>query len=410
MKPTETNAKFPSHVPEELVYSFNNFEPIMFQDPYSRIREVAREAPKIFYSLGYPPLFEPGWMLTRHEDIRDVAQNTEVFTSKKNFNMPKPAIEGDNEWDLIPLELDPPHHDMPRGMLMPILSPKAVAAMEDDIRELVISLIGEMKEGGNTADFVEAFAVPLPSIMFCKLSGLPEERSHELVEWNNQIIHAKSLEECQQGGELIRDLLDKLVDDLKANPNGTIISKVVNEAEIDGRSMNKKEIISFCFMLFLGGLDTVTNALGNVFAYLVSHLDQRDQLVKDPTLIPAAVEELLRTQSVIYVNRRALVDTEIDGVFVKAGDIVTLLLPAANYNQEVFEDAESVDFTRDMTPHFTFGVGPHRCIGSHLARKEITVAVEELLKALPEIRLREGESLKADCAGTYGYCYVPVEW
>lgn len=401
----------PSHIPAELVYSYHQLEPIMSEKPFERLAELAKVAPKIFFSPGFLPLQSPSWYLTNYKDIRYVAQNPEIFTSKGNFHGPRPEVDGETNYDLIPLELDPPHHNQPRMLLIPFLSPKSIAAMEDSIRAQVLELVEQIKnKGTNECEFVEEFARPLPSILFCGLSGLPVERADELVTWNNNIIKAKSMEEAQQGAQKIGDLLDVLIEEKKTNPTDDFISKVVNGATLDGRQMSRKEIVGFVFLLFLAGLDTVTNMLANIFNYLGSNPDKRDEIVNDPEILPKAVEELIRALGVIQVNRTVVEDTEVDGVQFKKGERVTLLLPSANFNDSVFENSETVDFNREANAHFTFGAGPHRCIGSHLARKEINIAVEELLKAFPTIRIKAGDKSVADCLGTYGHHYVPLEW
>lgn len=403
------SASVPPHVPQELVYDFSDIEPIMFEDPYARCREVAREAPRIFFTPGQE-MRAPSWCLTHFSDIRAVAQNPQLFTSELSYQGPRPHVHGEGA-PLIPLELDPPLHSEPRVMLAPIFSPKAMNAMQEEVRELVQELIKEMRQEFGAAphiDFVESFARKLPSTVFCRLSGLPVDHSRELVGWNNMIIHGKTMEERQEGVDKISELLAELIDERRAEPKGDIISKVIHLGKLGGEPLGDKEIMGFCFLLFLGGLDTVTNALSNIFTYLALNPAKRDDLVENPGLIPSAIEELLRTHAVIRVGRQATQDTEINGVQIKAGDRVTLLYPMANFNEELFEDAEVVDFQREADAHLTFGVGPHRCVGSHLARKEIIISVQELLKAFPTLEIAKNERPKADCIGTFGYDYLPL--
>ena len=401
----------PPHVPAELVYDFDYMEPILFEDPYKRFRQMACDAPKIFYGRGVDQIRPPSWYLTNYSDMRAVAQNPECFSSLGCYPGPRPEVNGDNNCPLIPLELDPPQHTQPRVLLAPLLSPKAVAAMEDDMRSLVRKLLDEIRKvanAGGSFDFVELFAKPLPSKIFCKLSGLPVERSGELVDCNNTIIHGKTEEERAQATKEVSALLAELIEQRRSEPKDDIISKIIHNAKIDGKLLADTEIMGFCFLLFLAGLDTVTHALGNIFTFLAKNPDQRDKLVENPALIPAAVEELLRTHGVIFVNRHATKDTEIDGVKIKQGEMISLLFPVANFNKEAFDDPETVDFHREADPHFTFGAGPHRCIGSHLARKEITISVQEFLSAFPKFRIADNEKPRADCVGTFGYEYVPL--
>lgn len=408
--PEGTNA-IPDHVPSELVYNFSQSDPAMAEKPFERLAQLAKEAPKIFYSPGHAPMQPATWYLTNPEDIRYVAQNPQLFTSAGQFTGPRPEVGGKTDYPLIPLELDPPLHNQPRALLTPILSPKSVAQMEDKIRSLVQELVQKLKnKDTNECEFVQDFARPLPSILFCGLSGLPLDRADELVGWNNAILKSKTWEEAQAGVQKIGDLMDSLIEEKKASPADDFISKVVNQATIDGRPMSREEIVGFVFLLFLAGLDTVTNMLANIFTYLGQNSEKRDEIINNPEILPQAIEELIRTHGVINVSRTVVEDTEIDGVKVKKGERIRLEIPASNFNEAAFEDATTVNFHREANAHFTFGAGAHRCVGSHLARKEINIAVEELLKAFPTIRIKSGDKAVADCTNTYGFHYVPLEW
>ena len=263
-------------------------------------------------------------------------------------------------------------------------------------------------KGTNECEFVKEFAVPLPSELFCRLAGLPVDRAAELVHLNETLLKAPTPEERFEAVETVGGILNNVITKFREQPEDNILSKIVH-SEVDGDPFTDEEIMGFAMLLFQGGLDTVMSALGNIFAYLGSNPDKRDELVKNPDLIPSAIEELLRVFAVIQTRRHATQDTEVDGVLIKKGEALGLLFPAANFNDEVFENADAIDFNREGAGvHFTFGAGPHRCVGSHLARRELRIAVEEFLKAFPNFHVKAGAKIPATL-GTFGKVSVPLE-
>ncbi len=408
MNSEEMSPAVPDHVPEELVYPFSLLEPIMFEEPHERMKQLAKEAPKIFFTLGDMPFNPPHWVLTNYKDIRYVCQNPDLFSSRHVYGQAVPEVNGSRDYPLIPLELDPPAHSRPRALLNPMLSPKAMTALESDVRELVLDLIRQIEEkGSNECEFVSEFAVPLPSTLFCRLAGLPVDRAAELVHLNETLLKGQTEAIRFEACETIGDILRNVIAELKENPKDNILSKIVH-SEINGESFTDEEIMGFAMLLFQGGLDTVMSALGNIFSYLGSHADKRDELIKNPDLVPSAIEELLRTFAVIQTRRHATQDTEIDGVLIKKGDALGIMFPAANFNEEVFENAEEINFNRERPGvHFSFGAGPHRCVGSHLARRELRIAVAEFLKAFPNFHVKPGAKIPAT-VGTFGKQSVPL--
>ncbi|MDQ1447291.1 MAG: hypothetical protein QOC79_262, partial [Actinomycetota bacterium] len=172
-----------------------------------------------------------------------------------------------------------------------------------------------------------------------------------------------------------------------------LLSRVVT-AEVDGRPLTQAEMLGMCHLLLLGGLDTVTATLDCMIAYLAQHPERRRAVVADPELMSAAIEELLRHQTpVMMVPRIVAQDCEIGGVSIEAGDGATLLLGAANVDAEEFDDPDDVRLDRESNRHLAFGGGPHRCLGSHLARMELRVAMEEFHKRIPDYELAEGAEI-----------------
>ena len=213
----------------------------------------------------------------------------------------------------------------------------------------------------------------------------------------------------KQSGRRIYEYFERVIDDREARPGDDLLTSLVH-AEIDGERLSREEILDICFLLILAGLDTVTATLGCNVAYLAANPEQRVRLVADPSLIPSAVEELLRWETpVTAVPRIATRDVTVGGVEIKQGELVTMLLGAANVDAAHFEAADQVDFERERNIHTAFGVGPHRCLGSHLARMELQVALEEWHRRIPDYRIKAGETPTVS-PGIREFLYLPLEW
>ena len=213
----------------------------------------------------------------------------------------------------------------------------------------------------------------------------------------------------KESGQQIYAIFDKLIDEVRAAPRDDLMSYLV-QAELDGDKLTREEILDISFLMLLAGLDTVTATLGCYLAYLAENPAQRERLVKGPSLIPGAIEELMRWETpVTAVPRIVKRDVTLRGVEIKAGEMVTLLLGAANVDADEFEEPERVAFERTRNRHLAFGVGPHRCLGSHLARMELRVAMEEWHRRIPDYRIQEGETPRYS-PGIREVQYLPLTW
>jgi cytochrome P450 len=242
-------------------------------------------------------------------------------------------------------------------------------------------------------DFHEEFATPLPSTFFLALAGLSHSDLPQFLQWRDDTIrpHAPTMEEQdrirEQASRAIEQYFENAIEERRANPDDRLLSKLVH-GEVDGRPLTHAELLGACHLLLLGGLDTVTATLDCMIVHLAEHPEQRRAIADDPSLIPTAIEELLRHQTpVMMVPRIVAQDVEIGGVQMSAGDSATLLIGAANADHAEFDGAGDVRFDRGANRHLAFGGGPHRCLGSHLARLELRVALEEFHARIPEYRL-----------------------
>jgi cytochrome P450 len=276
-------------------------------------------------------------------------------------------------------------------------------------------------ESRGGCEFDSEFAVPLPCGAFLSLLGLPLSDLADFLEIKDDIIRPGKrqglpylpIEEGKAvraaAGRRLYAYFETVIDDRTPRPRGDLLSSLVH-AEIDGEKLTRDEILDICFLLLIAGLDTVTATLGCSIAYLASHPEQRQRLVRDPSLIPGAVEELLRWETpVVAVPRIATQDLTLRGVEIKQGAVVTFLLGAANTDAAHFKDANEVDFARERNIHLAFGSGPHRCLGSHLARMEMRVALEEWHRRIPDYAIAPGETPRYS-AGIREVMHLPLVW
>ena len=248
-------------------------------------------------------------------------------------------------------------------------------------------------------DFYQAFCVPLPSRIFLELMGLPHDRLADFLEFKDAAIRPKGHSPAEQMAYQ-REVIGRMNDYLNAefdrrlesdDPGDDLIGGFLT-VEIDGDRLTREDILDIVFLLLIAGLDTVSSSLSLMVSYLARHPDQRQQLVDDPTLLPAAIEELLRTETPVPMGGRfASADFEVNGKQVKAGDMVAVFWAAANVDPDAFDDPMTVDFERPGNRHITFAAGFHRCLGSHLARMELRAALATWHRRVPEYSIAPGK-------------------
>ena len=325
-------------------------------------------------------------------EVRHVLQHPEVFSSGID------AVAIGQVRPLIPLQIDPPDHRNYRKLLDPIFAPKQVAQLEDQTRALVRGLIDGVADDGR-CNFHHSIAEPLPTTVFLQLLGLPVSRAKEFIALKDGIIrppvktHQERIDYTNKVGEQIYAVLQEAIDERNVERKDDFLSMFL-DAEVDGHRLTNDDVLDIGYLFFLAGLDTVTASLDCMLSYLAQHPEQRRRIVEDPSLIPHAIEELLRWESPVQgVIRVATEDTEIGGCPIAKGKVVTVMLGSANTDERVWEDVDDVDFDRPENRHIAFGGGAHRCLGSHLARMELRVALEEWHATVPEYQIRDGVEL-----------------
>ncbi|WP_174279726.1 cytochrome P450 [Sphingomonas bacterium] len=311
------------------------------------------------------------------------------------------------QWDLIPLELDPPEHGKFRQLLNPLLSPPAVARLTPRIKERCAALIDRVRGVGD-CEFMGAFGRAFPVGVFMELMGLPEDLYDTFIDWEFALLHAPDFGRKAAAAVAIRDFLRDLANQRRAHPTGDLTSIVVH-AEIDGRKLSDDEVKGILYLLFVGGLDTVAASLGFFFRHLATDLDQQRMLRSHPDRIDKAIEELLRRFSVVTTWRQCKVDVELAGARLKAGDWITCNDSLGSLDPSEFADPMTVDLDRRNVRHLAFSFGPHFCMGSHLARRELSVALHAWLTTMPEWRLKPGAPVVVH-GGLFGVEHLELEW
>ena len=323
--------------------------------------------------------------ISRYEHVSWALRHPEYFSS-----------EGDPmglaEQPLIPLQIDPPAHTKYRRLLSPQFVPREVNRLEPDLRRLIRDLIAGFADRGH-CDFHEEFATPLPTSFFLALMGLPLDDRPAFLQWRDDTIRPAVAADDFHGAAAIRkraaeetsEYFRAAIAHRREQPDAGLLSSLI-VADIDGQPLTETEILGISHLLLLAGLDTVTAALDCLVTHLARHPDRRRQLVEDQGLIPAAVEEFLRWETpVMIVPRTVKQAVEIGGVGLSPGEHVVLVLGAANLDEDEFGPV--IDLNRNLNRHVAFGSGNHLCLGAHLARLELRIALEELHLRIPDYRI-----------------------
>ncbi len=339
----------------------------------------------------------PGVLLSRKAEIAEALRHPEIFSSNMD------AVDLKNKRPMIPLQIDPPEHKKYRKLLDPIFAPRKMALMDDGVSALVNQLIDGFIDR-EEIDFAKEFSIPFPSQVFLTLLGLPLDELDRFLTMKDGIIRpdhvtgklygSQEASDYQQMiADSVYDYFNEILDQREVERRDDLLSRFL-DAEVEGDRLTREDILDICFLFLIAGLDTVTATLDCMFAFLAQHPEQRRQLVDDPGLIPNAVEELLRWETpVMGIARVAVEDTELNGCPIHAGDQVMVMIGSANTDEAEFPDAEEVRFDREVNPHIAFGGGIHRCLGSHLARLELRVALREWHKRIPDYEIEPDHTL-----------------
>ena len=401
------------HIPANLVVDFDIYDQSLAQPVdtvQARVAELAGKGPVV-----YSPTHGGHWIVTRYKEIHEVLRDTETFSSYPNNLVTGPGGMG----KFIPIELDPPEHTGYRVALQPLFSPNRMKALTDEIRDVINELLDGFA-GKGEAEFISEFAHELPTRVFLTLMDWPADDAPMFTEVTDTVLMGKpgaSEEESSQatvaaGLEMI-GYFQKIVDERRANPGDDITSTLIHtevELEDGKRLLTDEELNRMFFLLLIAGLHTVQGSLAWSIIHLFNNPDQRDALVDDETLIPSAVEEILRIEAAVIPGRAATRDVELGGVQIKKGEQLILMLCSANRDDTEFEDPEELNLQRHPNRHLSFGSGAHRCIGSHLARIELSLALEELHRRIPDYELIESDPPILHAGQVRGCARLPIRF
>lgn len=350
------------------------------------------------------------WAIARHADVVAIEKDPRTFCSSKGFRPNTPP-------DGSMISQDDPRHARQRRLVYKGFTPKQVAGMEEHCRSLVRGILDQVAPRGS-CDFTQDVAVPLPMIVIAEMLGVRVEDRDRLQHWSDELIKGadgKVTDEVIAQFADFCEYITEVIEDRRENPRDDLTSilthAVVADEDATTHSFDLDTLISELLLILVGGNETTRNVISSAMEALVANPDQRDALIADPALVQTAVEEFLRWATpILNFRRTATRDTEIEHVSIAEGDSVLLLYGSANRDESVFgEDAGRFDVMRNPNPHIAFGFGTHFCLGASLARLEIRVMYEELLRRLPDIELT-GPVVRTPSAFIRGIQSMPVAY
>jgi cytochrome P450 len=377
----EARPKIPPHVDPAHVVDFNVFRDHRLKSDEPPHAAFLRLKAENDHGMLWTPHNGGHWIIANHELLFDAVRNPGLFSSTA---MTIPPMPPELEPRLLPLFSDPPLHGLYRLPLMRAFAPARIQAMEAAIRAFAIELV-EAVSDQNGFDFFAKIAVPLPVVIFMKLMGMDLSRLAEFRGWTLEFLSDDDMTRVNAHRK-VGEMMKPLIEARQAKREQDLISWLL-DSDIDGRAPTFDELQAYCLLLFAAGLDTVANSLGFGMAHLASEPALQDRLRSEPALIPEAVEELLRLYAVAMPGRTVARDAEFGGVRLRAGERVMLMIPGANLDPAAFPEPERFDLDREHKAHMSFNSGPHRCVGSHLARLEMRVFYEEWFRRMPNVRL-----------------------
>lgn len=336
------------------------------------------------------------WFFTRYDDCVSVLKDQRFGKEFRKHLTPEQVrrFSGDPEEESAfaavnrhMLNLDPPDHTRLRGLVHKAFTPRMVENLRPRIAQIANELLDEM-EGKSEVDLKESFAFPLPITVIAEMLGIPPTDRDKFRTWTNALLFGVDIESGTSAVMEFAMYIHNMIDEYQANPQDNILSALV-QAEDDGETLERDELLSMVFLLLVAGHETTVNLIGNGILALIQHRDQMDKLKADPTLIKTAVEEMLRFNGPVEAPtmRWAFEDVEISGVTIPKGDPVLPILLAANRDPAYFDNPNTFDITRDPNRHIAFGQGIHYCVGAPLARLEGAIAINALLARFPNIDL-----------------------
>jgi len=332
------------------------------------------------------------WIVTRQEHVRQVLTAGNMSSNFKNpaypLQVPVPE-EALQAMELPLVAMDPPEHTVRRHAIVPELTMKRMQALRPRIQEIVDEHVDAMLEQGGPLDLVQALAVPVPSLIFCELMGVPKPDIPSFRSFAETTVKSDvPPDEFAVAMQQMEQYLDKLVAGKEENPTDDLLGRVIQRGSETG-DLGHNDFVALARNLIFGGFDTVANMISLGVALLLEHPEQLAELKADATLLPGAIEEMLRFLSIAdsATARAVTEDFELDGVLIRAGEGIIALNGSANRDDQVFENPDSFDIHREIPLHSAFGHGIHQCPGANLVRIELDIVFRTLFERVPGLRL-----------------------
>lgn len=366
------------------------------RDPYPKFAEWRRDCPVqpltphamfgLNMSMTLPDDAPPVFTVLSHDAVSEVLRDPGDRFSSSSYELTMGIVMGHTI-----LEMDEPEHGPFRGLLQKGFTKKALQRWDQElIRPIVNECIDGFVDRGR-ADLRHELTFPFPVTVIAGMLGLPKEDLDQFHEWATELISIGfDWERSLRASKTLGEYFARIIAERRRDPGDDLIS-VLAHAEFEDRRLSDDEIIAFCRLLLPAGAETTYRSMGNLFLALLTHTDQFEALKRDRSLVPRAIEEALRWESPITgIIRKVARDTELAGVALPAGAMLSVCVAAANHDETRYERPEEFDIFRPARQNMAFGFGPHRCLGAHLARLETEIALEMLMERLPEMRLDPG--------------------
>jgi pentalenic acid synthase len=384
--------------------------PYQLPEGYRRLRDEHDTLQKVTLFDG-----RQAWVVTRHEAARKLLADPRLSSDRTHHDFPATSPRFQAARDRRPgfISLDPPEHGPKRRMLISEFTVKRIKGMRSDIERIVHGVIDDMLAGGPPADLVRQFALPVPSMVICQLLGVPYADHEFFQDASRRLVQSADAASALAARDDLTHYLEGLVTRLEAEPGPGLLGGLVTKQLADGE-IDREELVVTALLLLVAGHETTASMTSLSVITLLEHPDQHAALRADPSLVPGAVEELLRYLAIgdIAGGRIAKADIEIDGQIIRAGDGVIVTNSIANRDGDVFEDPDTFDVHRSARHHIAFGYGVHQCLGQNLARLELEVILTALFDRIPTLRLAVPVDQLTLRPGTtiQGVNELPVTW
>jgi cytochrome P450 len=415
----------------ETARTYNPFDAAFLENEFETYDQMREHCPIVHSEAAGSAGTNGSWVLTRYDQSCDFLQDHATYSNQNGEYPVRP-------W--IPQAIDPPAHTAYRRIMNPWFTVDAMRPLEPHLDEFADELVTTMLEN-DSFDFVAEFADPFPTKIFCELAGFPLEDYPQIMDWKNTLMHcadghsggeqlAKAmgaelgfevsadermtpdveLAVRAEVGQRIYGYLMALVERRRTDPKDGLVTWLLNASYDGERPLTDDELVDTLFLFYMAGLDTVASALGLIVQYFAENPEKRREfvaLMEDEEKVAAAVEELVRVHAIVLLPRRVTGDTDFHGVSFSENDQVLCPTMAANRDPDEFENPNDVQFDRVPNRHIGFGLGPHRCIGIHLARRELRIALQVFHRKCPDYRLQDGAKAEA-FAGMKGLASLPL--